>query len=46
VRRWRTLTIVFASCFVASQALAQRAHIQISAGPYFQGQAVDVHLVV
>jgi len=46
VRHWRILTIVCASCFVSSQAIAQRAHIQISAGPYFQGQAVDVHLVV
>ena len=30
----------------AGTATAQRAHIQISSGPYYQGEPVDLHLVV
>lgn len=31
---------------LASPVAAQRAHIQISAGPYYRGEPVDIHLVV
>lgn len=31
---------------LAGGAAAQRAHIQISSGPYYQGEAIDVHLIV
>ncbi|MDP6977175.1 MAG: BatD family protein [Myxococcota bacterium] len=31
---------------LTTTAAAQKAHIQISQGPYYQGEAVDVHLIV
>lgn len=31
---------------LAVPAAAQRAHIQISAGPYYRGEPVDIHLIV
>ncbi|MCP5045241.1 MAG: protein BatD, partial [bacterium] len=46
MRGLRALVLAFACCLAAVPASAQRAHIQISSGPYFQGEAVDVHLVV
>jgi hypothetical protein len=32
--------------FAPGPAAAQRAHIQISSGPYYQGEPIDVHLIV
>ncbi len=41
----RTLLVLGATLFAAT-AGAQKAHIQVSQGPYYQGEAVDVHLIV
>lgn len=38
--------VLVAALLPATFANAQRAHIQISSGPYYQGEPVDVHLVV
>jgi hypothetical protein len=38
--------LLLGTLFGAGTASAQQAHIQISEGPYYQGEPIDVHLVV
>lgn len=42
----RLFGVVALLMLCAGGAAAQRAHIQISSGPYYQGEAIEVHLIV
>ena len=46
IESFRRLCAAAILLLCAGEASAQRAHIQISSGPYYQGEAVDVHLIV
>ena len=46
LRSFALLASLVVLLLCAGTATAQRAHIQISSGPYYQGEPVDIHLVV